>query len=56
MTLVRIDESPVGVQGVESLAERIRSGLQYVVRHPYLWPALRCVTTCNFFSFVLFGC
>ena len=52
---VHVDESPVGTQDAGSLVRRIRSGLQFVVRHPYLWPALRCVTTCNFFSFILFA-
>lgn len=37
----------------DTLLHRIGSGLRFVLGHPYLRPALSCVTTCNFFSFVL---
>jgi MFS family permease len=30
----------------------VRDGLRYVLRHPYLRPALACVTTLNFFTFI----
>lgn len=51
---VRIDEQPpAAVEPVDTLAGRIRSGLRFVFDHPYLRPALSCVTTCNFFSFIL---
>ena len=51
---VRIEETrPAAAEISDTLARRIRSGLRFVVDHPYLRPALSCVTTCNFFSFVL---
>lgn len=51
---VRIDESSAAPSGeTGSLGSRIRSGLRFVGAHSYLRPALCCVTTCNFFSFIL---
>lgn len=56
---VRIDESPAAPseesEATGSLGSRIRSGLRFVGVHSYLRPALCCVTTCNFFSFILFS-
>lgn len=51
---VRIEESPPApAEASDTLTRRIRSGLRFVFDHPYLRPALSCVTTCNFFSFIL---
>lgn len=53
---IRVDEGRAATpDDTESLTHRIRAGLRFVLDHPYLRPALACVTTCNLFSFVLFG-
>jgi predicted MFS family arabinose efflux permease len=36
----------------ETLLQRARSGILYVLRHPYLRDALGCATTVNFFNFI----
>ena len=36
-----------------SLAARVREGLRIVLHHPYLAPALRCVTWVNAFTFMV---
>lgn len=36
-----------------SLLQQVSSGVRFVFAHPYLRPALACVTTANFFSYVL---
>jgi len=36
-----------------SLAARVRAGMRIVLRHPYLAPALRCVTWVNAFTFMV---
>lgn len=51
---VRVAESrPAEVAGREPLLRRAAAGLRFVFAHPYLRPALACVTTVNFFSFMV---
>jgi MFS family permease len=47
--LSRIPSVPVEIAHAET---GVRHGLRYVFRHPYLRPALACVTTLNFFTFI----
>lgn len=50
---LRVDEPPTTRHPLRSLGQRALEGLHLVLRHPYLRPALGCVTTLNFFSFVV---
>lgn len=50
---VRVDERRPEVAEPGSLLRQVRSGLAFVFAHPYLRPALACVTTANFFSYVV---
>ena len=50
---VRVDERREEPVESGSLLRQIGSGLRFVFAHPYLRPALACVTTANFFSYVL---
>ncbi len=51
---VRITPVARGRRGRRMLSE-IREGLAFVVRHPYMRPALVFTTTINFFSMVIFA-
>lgn len=50
---VQVDERRTQPAEPGSLLQQIRSGFRFVFSHPYLRPALACVTTANFFSYVL---
>lgn len=50
---VRVDEAPVERDGAPPLLRRAREGMGLVLRHPYLRVSLACVTTVNFFNFVM---
>ena len=50
---VRVEEAPVDADASEGLLRRARAGMRLVLRHPYLRVSLACVTTVNFFNFVL---
>jgi MFS family permease len=50
---VRVEEAPVDADASEGLLRRARAGMGLVLRHPYLRVSLACVTTVNFFNFVL---
>ncbi|MGL5860387.1 MAG: MFS transporter [Phycicoccus sp.] len=55
--LLRRVDIPAPAPAVEKtrnpLRTRLADGLRVVVRHPVLAPSLRCVTTVNFFTFVV---
>jgi MFS family permease len=50
---VRVDEARVDRDGAAPLLRRAKEGMGLVVRHPYLRVSLACVTTVNFFNFVV---
>ena len=50
---VRVEEATVDADASEGLLRRARAGMGLVLRHPYLRVSLACVTTVNFFNFVL---
>lgn len=51
---VRVTERIRALEGDDvPLRHRVREGLRIVLRHPYLAPALRCVTWVNFFTFMV---
>jgi MFS family permease len=51
--IARIKAAPSPVDETSSLLADARAGLRYVLTHRYLRPELACVTTMNFFSFVV---
>lgn len=53
ITAVRVHERSQEPAESGSLLRQIGAGLRSVFAHPYLRPALACVTTANFFSYVL---
>jgi MFS family permease len=50
---IRVDDRPVDTSGGEGLARRAREGMALVLHHPYLRRSLACVSTVNFFNFVV---
>ena len=51
---VQVTERPAQrVAAREPLRQRVGEGLRIVLRHPYLAPALRCVTWVNLFTFMV---
>ncbi|WP_328823494.1 MFS transporter [Metallococcus carri] len=52
---VPVDEPAAAHDTPEPFLRRIRSGLTYLLRHPYLQHSLRCSTTLNLFSFMVQG-
>lgn len=48
----RIPAEPEPARARSSLLAEARAGLRYVLSHRYLRPALACVTTVNFFTFL----
>ncbi|MFI5692639.1 MFS transporter [Kribbella sp. NPDC051586] len=49
----RVDVPPADVgpdEAAESLLQRARAGMRYLLRHPYLRRSLACSTTVNFFN------
>lgn len=51
---VRVVEPPrPAASAAGSLAQRVREGLRIVLHHPYLAPALRCVSWVNGFTFMV---
>ncbi len=51
---VRVVERPAATTAdAGSLTTRVREGLRIVLHHPYLAPALRCVTWVNAFTFMV---
>lgn len=50
---VRVDERRTEPLESGSLLRQVGTGLRFVRGHPYLRPALACVTTSNFFSYTL---
>lgn len=50
---LRVEEPPPIRQAARGMFRHALGGLQLIRRHPYIRPALGCVTTLNFFSFVV---
>ncbi len=51
---VGVTERPRAVETVHvPLRQQVREGMRIVLHHPYLAPALRCVTWVNFFTFMV---
>ena len=51
---VGVTERPRAVETVHTpLRQQVREGMRIVLHHPYLAPALRCVTWVNFFTFMV---
>jgi len=49
----RLKTEPAPVENTgESVLQRARSGMRYLLRHPYLRASLGCATTINFFGFI----
>ena len=48
-----VERPPATTAEPGSLASRVREGLRIVLHHPYLAPALRCVTWVNAFTFMV---
>jgi MFS family permease len=52
LLIARIEVPPEPARERSSLPAEARAGLRYVSAHRYLRPALACVTTLNFFTFI----
>jgi len=50
---VTVDEHPAGIAHQETYRRRLKLGVNYLRRHPYLRATLTCSTTLNFFALMV---